>query len=336
MIDMFAVFYGTCVIQPPPDVVGLPPDVFQKLIRLNKVDGLMGFPFTIVDLYNNESTRESLKSLEFITYLGAALDRVVGDGLCEHTRLNSVMGATETGGRFSFHPLDRKLWYTFQFIPEHHVRLVKLEGSGADLGEEADSDVYQMFVDRPPGGEPSIYQCAFWNYRMFKDVDTIDTKDLWKPVKDIDGSTRWETVARTDDYNKLMWMAKFNAQNIETKVARYPGVRHVVVGGEQRVAPYVLIELKDELLEKDPEKVLDDIYEKVIVGHNEASAKAVSIPRETVLLANKGKPIKLTVKQLVNRREVEKDYKEEIDAAFQKLEIGADQTVSQKFLKNMN
>ncbi|KAI9163201.1 LOW QUALITY PROTEIN: acetyl-CoA synthetase-like protein [Paramyrothecium foliicola] len=336
MIDMFAVFSGTCVIQPPPDVVGLPPDVFQKMLRLNKVDGLMGFPFTIVDLYNNEQTRESLKSLEFITYLGSALDRVVGDALCEHTRLNSVMGATESGGRFSLHPIDRKLWYSFQFIPEHHVRLVQLEGSGAALGDGDDADVYQMFIDRPPGGGPSIYQCAFWNYRMFKDVESIDTKELWKPVKDVDGSTRWESVARTDDWTKLIWMAKFHAQDIETKVVRYPGVRHVMVGGAGRIAPYVLIEVNDELLERDSEELLDDIYEKAIVAHNEVSANAVAIPRQTLFLASKAKPIKLTVKQLVLRREVEKDYKEEIDAVYKKLESETSQTASERFVRNMN
>ncbi|KAL2883809.1 hypothetical protein SGCOL_000957 [Colletotrichum sp. CLE4] len=310
LINMFAVFSGTCVIQPPPDVVGLPPDIFQKLLRLNKVDGLTGFPFTIVDLYNNEETRELLKSLEFITYLGSALDRVVGNALCEHTRLNSVMGATESGGRFSLHPIDRKLWYSFQFIPEHHVRLVKLEGSGEALGDGDDSDVYQMFIDRPPDGGPSIHQCAFWNYKMFKDFETIDTKELWRPVQDSDGSTRWESVARTDDWTKLIWMAKFHAQDIETKVARYPGIKHVMVGGAGRIAPYVLIEVKDELLDKNHEELLDDIYEKTI----------------TVFLTSKSKPIKLTVKQLVLRREVEKDYKEEIEGVYKRLEVGSNQT----------
>ncbi|KAK1473437.1 hypothetical protein CABS01_04099 [Colletotrichum abscissum] len=332
LINMFAVFSGTCVIQPPPDVVGLPPAIFQKLLRLNKVDGLMGFPFTIVDLYNNEEARESLKSLEFITYLGSALDRVVGDALCEHTRLNSVMGATESGGRFSLHPIDRKLWYSFQFIPEHHVRLVKLEGSGEALGDGDDSDVYQMFIDRPPDGGPSIYQCAFWNYKMFKDVETIDTKELWRPVKDSDGSTRWESVARTDDWTKLIWMAKFHAQDIETKVARYPGVKHVMVGGAGRIAPYVLIEVKEDLLERNHEELLDDIYEKTIVGHNEISAKAVAIPRQTVFLASKEKPIKLTVKQLVLRREVEKDYKEEIEDVYKTLEAASNQTAGEKWV----
>lgn len=83
MTNSFAVFCDTVFILPPPDVVGLPPDVFRKLLRLNyKVDGLMGFPYTIVDIFKDESTRESLKSLEVIMYLGAALDREVGDTLC--------------------------------------------------------------------------------------------------------------------------------------------------------------------------------------------------------------------------------------------------------------
>jgi hypothetical protein len=177
-----------------------------------------------------------------------------------------------------------------------------------------------MFIDRPSDGKPSIHQCAFWNYRMFNDVDTIDTNELWRPVKDSDGSTRWESVARSDDWVKLIWMAKFHAQDIEVTLARYPGIRNVMVGGSDRPAPYVLVETTDEMQTKDHEAFLDELYEHEIVGVNNTTAKVVAIPRETVLMAKKDKPMKLTSKQLVNRREVEKDYAEEIEAAYQRLE----------------
>lgn len=337
MTNSFAVFCDTVVILPPPDVVGLPPDVFRKLLRLNyKVDGLMGFPYTIVDIFKDESTRESLKSLEFITYLGAALDREVGDALCQHTRLGSVMGATESGGRFSLHPIARNLWYTFQFIPEHHVRLVRQEGSGVAAGGSDGDDVYQMFIDRPPGGGPSGFQCAYWNFKMFAGVDAIDVQELWKPVKDIDGSTRWEFAGRADDWVKLIWASKFHAQDIETVVSRYPGIKHVMVGGAGRAAPYVLIEVKEELRGRDSEALVDEIYQNAIVGVNKTTAEQVGIPRETVFLAKPEKPIKLTPKHLILRREVEKDYQEEIEAAYERLGKSAGKDAKSKFIRFMN
>ncbi|POS75830.1 hypothetical protein DHEL01_v205783 [Diaporthe helianthi] len=320
MTNSFAVFYRTVVILPPPDLIALPPNVFEKILKMNyEVDGLMGFPHTIVNLYKDSRTRESLKSLEFITYLGAALDREVGDALCEHTRLGSVMGATESGGRFSLHPIDRKLWYTFQFIPEHHVRLERVKGSGVEAGGSDDDDVYHAFIDRPPGGGPSELQCGFWNFRMYGDVDSIDVKELWKPVKDLDGSTRWEFAGRADDYLKLIWACKFQARDMEVEVARYPGVKHVMVGGSGRSAPFVLIEVDDKLLQKNPDELLDDIYGSSVAAVNEKTAPEARIPRETVFLAKKEKPLRLTVKGLVSRRDAEKDYEQEIKLAYDRL-----------------
>lgn len=334
LTNTYGVFCGTVNVLPPADVFGMPPEVFEKVLRFNQVDGLIATPFNVVELFNESRTRESLKALEFVTYLGAALDRAVGDALCEHTRLGSVIGATDSGGRFSLEPRDRKLWYTYEFIPEAYVRPVLVEDSGL----EGESDVYQMVIDRPLGGGPSITQCAFWNTRMFgSDVEYVDTKELWKPVKDIDSSTRWEFVARTDDWVKLIWLAKFNAHEIEDRVIKYPGLKHVIVGGTGRAAPYMIIEAKDALLEsgKTSEDLLDEIYQKMILDVNKADAKAISIPRETVLLAKKEKPFKVSLKQVVLRREVEKDYQEEIEDAYKRLENADGGAAKTRYLENM-
>lgn len=246
------------------------------------------------------------------------------------------MGATESGGRFSLHPIDRNLWHTFQFIPEHHVRLVRQEGSGVAAGGSDDDDVYQMFIDRPPGGKPSGFQCAYWNFNMFASVDSIDVQELWKPVKDIDGSTRWEFAGRADDWVKLIWASKFHAQDIETVVSRYPGIMHVMVGGAGRAAPYVLIEVKEELRGRDSDDLVDEIYQEAIMGVNRTTAVQVGIPRETVFLAKPEKPIKLTLKHLILRREVEKDYQEEIEAAYERLDKSTGKDAKSKFIKFMN
>lgn len=316
---LYGVYHSAACVLPPGDVSGLPPDLFLKMLRYNRVDGMLSPPHTIVELFNDERTNGPLKALEFITYVGASLDRAIGDVLCEHTKINVTIGATETGGRPSLHPINRKLWYTLDFVPECNHRFVRLEGSGpAGDGSE---DLYELFLDRPSGPDPSIFQSAFWNFKMYKDVDTIDVKELWAPVKDSDGTTRWEFKARSDDLLKLEWLAKFHAHDIETRICGYPGIKHVLVGGEGRPAPYVIIELKDELLEnKSAEELLDDIYNQTVVGANKADVGEIRIPKETVFLAKKEKPFKLSLKQLVMRRAMEDDYAEEIEAAYESLE----------------
>lgn len=213
--------------------------------------------------------------------------------------------------------LDRKLWNTFDYISEAPHRFVKREG----YGDASHEELYELVFDRPADGNPSYFNGTFWNKRMFDDVDTMETSELYAPVKDLDGATRWFFRSRADDLTKLSFLAKFKATHIEAQVLRHPAVKHVLVGGEGRPVPYVLIEAKDEVLEKRPaQELLDELYGATIVVANEKDFSEIRIPRQTVLLAKRDKPLKINLKAQVLRRDVENDYKEEIDEAYAKYE----------------
>ncbi|WQF87950.1 Putative AMP-dependent synthetase/ligase domain, AMP-binding, ANL domain-containing protein [Colletotrichum destructivum] len=318
LTNAFGVFANTCCVLPPADAVGLPPAMFDRLTKLNHVEGLVATPFTVVELFNDVTTRPTLQALEFVTYLGARLDKVVGDALVQHTRLGSVIGATETGGRFSFLPRDKRFWHTYDFIPEAHVRLVPIDKSGLPTNAAEGGDVHRMFIDRPEG-DIREYMCAFWNVRMFEGVDTIDTKELWRPV-DCDGEVRWEFFARADDSVKLFGGVSFDAAEFETPIARHPGIRHVFVGGAGRPAPFVILDMYEEAVRgRDRGDVAREIWETVVEPLNRQVVKEIRIPVETVMVAAEGRPLPLSLKQLVLRTRAEEEYKAEIEAAYGKL-----------------
>lgn len=51
----------------PPDTVGLPPDLFKKVLRWNPdVEGVHGPPQPIEGLWKDSTTRPLLKNLEFV------------------------------------------------------------------------------------------------------------------------------------------------------------------------------------------------------------------------------------------------------------------------------
>ncbi|KAK1565952.1 uncharacterized protein LY79DRAFT_529732 [Colletotrichum navitas] len=323
LTNSFGVFANTCCVLPPADAVGLPPAMFDKLTKLNHVDGLVATPFTVVELFNDATTRPTLQSLEFVMYLGARLDKVVGDALVQHTRLGSVIGATETGGRFSFVPRGKKFWYTYDFIPEAHVRLVSIDKSGLPTNATDDASVHRMFIDRPEG-EARDYMCAFWNTRMYDGVDTIDTKELWRPV-DCDGERRWEFFARADDSVKLFGGVSFDAAEFETPIQRHPGVRLAFVGGAGRPAPFVILDMYDDAVRgRHRGDVAREIWETVIEPLNRQVVKEIQIPSETVFLTVEGRPLPLSIKQLVRRTKAEEEYKTEIEAAYARLNEGQD------------
>lgn len=66
------------------------------------------------------------------------------------------------------------------------------------------------------------------------------------------------------------------------------------------------------------EQLLDELYRDVIAADIN-NIDEIRIPKETVLIAKKEKPLKRNLKQAVSRREVEKDYLEEIEQAYLQL-----------------
>ena len=303
-------FWDTTCIMPPPDVVGLPPDVFKKIVALNHVEGIRSPPHTIHTLYADPESRALLKSLKFILFMGAALDRAVGDDLCQHVRLTPLIGSTETGDQLSLRPASRELWYTHDYVPQNGHRFV---------ASDVVDDLYELVLDRPKHIKASIFQPAFWN-PAFNGLNTVETKEMYKPIKDIDGRTRWIFASRKDDLTKLDWLAKFHAQDVESRIQRHPDVQSVLVGGEGRPTPYVIVEVTEGVLSrKSEEQLLDELYAGVIAGSNEANVQEIKIPKETVIIAKQGKPFKRNFKQVVLRTDVERDYMDEIEAAYARL-----------------
>ncbi|KAF2661200.1 acetyl-CoA synthetase-like protein [Lophiostoma macrostomum CBS 122681] len=305
-------YYDISTIVPPADVTGLPPAVFKKIVTMNKVDGILCPPHCIHELYNDIKSQGILRSFNFITYLGAPLDRAIGDDLSQSTKITCMIGSTETGLQWQLQCRDRKYWYTHEYIPENGHRMVKIQGHGTD-------NLYELVLDRAEDGQPNLYQSAFWNPAN-KDVNTIETNELYAPIKDGAGRTRWVFTARKDDLTKLSWLAKFHAQDIEARVKRHPDIYEVIVGGEGRPTPYIIVEPRQGVLDsKSPDALLDELYEGVVTQSNKADVQEISIPKETVLIAKSDKPFQRTAKHTLKRKAIEQDYADEIEEAYARL-----------------
>lgn len=308
MIMCPAFLNSPCVMLPRESSI-LTADVFHKILAMAQIDGLKCPPYTIVTLFADLEARAQLKALEFIVYMGAALERSIGDDLYQHTRLTCVIGSTETGDQQSLRPADRSLWYTHDFVPENGHSMIPYDADG----------LHELVIDTLVDGMPNQFQLAAWN-PAFRDSRRIETNELYLPVKDTDGRTRWTFATRKDDLTKLDWLAKFHAQDIESRIQQHPHVAGVVVGGEGRPTPYVIIEVKKGVLGVEPsEQLLDELYSSVIVRANSADIDEIRIPKETVMIANKEKPFKRSFKQVIQRKEVEKEYLKEIEQAYSQL-----------------
>jgi hypothetical protein len=302
-----AVFIGMTTIMPPPDMDLTTPSLHRqaimKICQHTGAESIITPPSLIEDFYTDELAFNFLKNMKFICWLGARLDHTVGDELAQHTNLFPVIGSTERGAQLSFESEDRIMWKSYEFVPEMGPRF--------ELVAESD-ELYELHNDRIV--EYDLFQGGFYT---FPELNTIATGELYSPVVDRFGVKRWISRGRKDDLVKLSWLAKFHATHIEEAISRHPSVRSVIVGGEGREVPYIIIEPKDSSLVGDTEKFVDKIYDTAIYDVNERDNDEIRIPREMVMLTDPALPFKRTLKMTVMRLEVEKMYKDRIEALYE-------------------
>jgi hypothetical protein len=239
----------------------------------------------------------------------------MGDDLVNHTKVVCVIGSTETGKQIDLLPVNKKLWHTHDYVPENGSHMVRIEGSGVAM--DGSEDLHELVLDRPKDSELTLFQHAFWN-PAYKNIDRIETKELYSPIKDSDGRTRWVFSARKDDLTKLEWLAKFHAQDIEESIQQHPDVSSVFVGGEGRPTPYVIVEPKNGGIGGEQARtLLDEIYEAL--SNSNGSHTEIRIPKETIFVTKPGKPFKRSFKQTLMRKEIEKDYNAEIEEVYSQL-----------------
>jgi acyl-coenzyme A synthetase/AMP-(fatty) acid ligase len=298
-----AVFIGMTTVMLPPDMNMTPSLDRQAIMNICKHTGAESIitpPFLIEDFYTDEAAFDFLKSQKYVCWLGAGLDHKVGDELAQHTNLFPVIGSTERGAALSFESDDASMWKSYEFVPEmgHRFELV------AD-------EIYELYVDRT--SESSLFQCGFYT---FPHLDTINTEELYSPTVDKNDTKRWISRGRKDDLVKLSWLAKFHATHIEDAIARHPQVAAVVVGGEGRDVPYIIIEPRDWTMVGHPHMFVDEIYDTVIYRINEKDNDEIRIPREMVMLSDPDLPFKRTMKMTIMRKEVERMYENHINTLY--------------------
>jgi hypothetical protein len=298
-----AVFVGLTTVMLPPDMDMTSPLDRKGIVKIFQHTGAKSIvtpPSLIEDFFNDREAFDFLKSLEYVCWLGAGLDHKVGDVLTHNTHLFPVIGSTERGPAMSFESDDVTMWSSYEFIPEVGSRF-----------EWISDDLYELQIDRTT--EHDFFQCGFFS---FPDRDSLNTDELYSPVIDKYGIKRWAPRGRKDDLVKLSWLAKFHATHIEDAISKDARVSSVIVGGEGRDVPYVIIEPKDQGAVADPDELIDNLYNTVIYGVNSKDNDEIRIPREMVFLSDPSLPFKRSMKMTVLRKEVEKAYVNHIEAAY--------------------
>jgi acyl-coenzyme A synthetase/AMP-(fatty) acid ligase len=237
--------------------------------------------------------------MSWIGFGGAPLDREIGDIFASFLRVQPLMGSTEVGG-YGILASDPEDWMYYNFDPETGFRFIHYQ-----------DDLYESVIVRHTDPEKAGTQVIF---HVFPELDVYHTKDVWREHAAKKGL--WLMCGRTDDFVKLASLTKFNATHIESVLLKNPMVKAVIMGGEGRKVPFLLVELADE--EKNERDALGTLW-PVIEETNQYVSWEIRLKKEMVIYAAKGKPLKRVLgKATTNRRATVEDYAEEIKRLYQR------------------
>ncbi|KAH7377930.1 hypothetical protein DE146DRAFT_638005 [Phaeosphaeria sp. MPI-PUGE-AT-0046c] len=304
-------FSGLCaVLQSPPFLNSVvitgprlkapSPPVIAETLRYSNAHGLVSLPFLLRAMTRHPENLDLLKSLDFIQWVGAALDSDTGNTLSQHVKLCPAMGTTECGPYFLKSVATPEDWayYSFQ------------DGQGIKFIERADN-LYELAFEKSSG--------AAWQqvFQVFPDLEHYETKDLFRKHPSTDGL--WAYVGRSDDVVVLSNSANINATVVEEKLMAHPSVQMALVGGSGRENSFAIIELtpaaSEKLNESGSGAILDTIL-PAIEDANSGLSPYTRLQKEFVLLTGSERGLVKNPKGSVMRGPSEKIFGSDIEALF--------------------
>lgn len=282
------------------------------------------------------------KSYNWIGYGGSPLDFATGEILRKSfssssssspIRLQCAMGQTDVGPYdilFNPNPAD---WNLVQFSELHGYFLVEFD-QREGLWELCVRR-QQRQTEKGEGGKwgKGKEECRH-PFLMDEKLDVYHTRDLFRAVRRKKGGGEeegegegeeeiyWQSAGRVDDFIKLSTLTKFHSGQIESILETWcEEVQTCLVGGEGKIRPWVIVELRNKKNEKKENGTtaspLPESFWLAVDKANEILYSEAKIQREFVVFTDAERPIQRTGKGSVDRKKTVGLYEREIEALYE-------------------
>lgn len=274
------------------------PEIAEQVLDHSAASGAFFPPFLLEMLGREAHTMAKLKKLKTIMFGGAPLATSVGEELNRTPGVDLInfIGNTEGGGWVSL-KTDSEDWQYFMFHPD----------MGFKFEKQGDDEMHELVACRTPESEKL---CNFW--RTFPQETVFHTKDLFSPhptKPDV-----WKYRCRLDDLILLTGEIKLYCRAIEEAIGDNPAVKGVLVGGDQRSHPFMLLEIHDDAA-ADHERAVDAIWE-IVEQENMRNAPSARIHRDMTLVMSSEKPLVRSPKGSIERRKTFANYEQDINDLY--------------------
>ena len=262
-------------------------------------------PAVLVDAAKNPTYVKNLSRLESVNYAGGPLSQRSGDLISAHTKVNALLGSTESG-YLPTEMAERDDWNCFKFDSRlgHELR---------DFGD----GMYELFIVRKE--ELESFQGVFFT---FPELQEYSMRDLYYKHPTKEGW--WCHCGRADDVIVFLDARKLHPVKMEAAFEQHPSICSAIIYGHARSQPAVLIEpavYPDLATPETMDRMLQEIWPHMarIIEKGPASGKIV---KELVVFASADKPLpRAGGKGTILRKRTLALYQEEFDQAYAALDL---------------
>ena len=257
-------------------------------------------PAVLVDAAKNTTYVKNLSLLESVNYAGGPLSQRSGDLISVETRVNALLGSTESG-YLPTEMAEREDWNCFKFDSRlgHELR---------DFGD----GMYELFIVRQK--ELESFQGVFFT---FPELEEYSMRDLYYKHPTKEGW--WCHCGRADDVIVFLDARKLHPVMMEAAFESHPSISSAIIYGHARSQPAVLIEptaYPDPATPEAKERMLQEIWPHMaqVIEKGPASGKIV---KELIVFTSAEKPLpRAGGKGTILRKRTLGLYQEEFDQAY--------------------
>ncbi|KAL7920237.1 hypothetical protein ACQKWADRAFT_328838 [Trichoderma austrokoningii] len=282
--------------------------VMQSLAHAG-VDGALLPPSVIEDVSSTKDGLKALANLNFLSFGGGSLSGPVGDKLVDNgAYIINLYGASENFPLALQEQTNPRLWQYFVFNPE----LI-----GAEMVPTAWEGIYGFKIRRNP--RDAGLQPVFNN---FPDTDEFLTGDLFQAHEFLPNNYKY--YGRNDNVIVFSNGEKLNPVTIEDIVVAHPALKHVLVVGQRKFQPAIILEPKKPLQsDAEAEALINDVW-PLIEQANKQTVAHGRIVRQLVAISDPHLPFLLAGKGTVQRIQTVRLYEDYIESIYSR----ADATVN--------
>ncbi|KAF3069989.1 Iterative polyketide synthase CazM [Trichoderma lentiforme] len=302
---MFTVYYGL------PCALGIPErplseDLVKECLANSGVDAALLPPSVIDGMSQTEDGLKAITNLNFISYSGGNLSGAVGDKLVANGAfIINMLGSSEAFPMALQFQSDPNLWQYFIF---------NADVMGAKFTPTMWDGIYGLTIQRKDPLDPGL-QPTFYN---FPDKQEFVTGDLFQAHETL--PDHYKYYGRNDNVIVFSNGEKLNPVTIEDIVVSHPAIKNVLVVGQERFQPAMILEPKGMLKDDaEAEALIDDVW-PLIEEANQHTVAHGQIVRELVAVSDPKMPFFIAGKGTVQRVQTVNLYKEYIDGIYERAE----------------